>query len=241
MNKNLIYISPQTKITDIIQNNPSILIILEHFGICYEFNNKSLEEICDKYKLDVILVSTIINLFNGHTSKQIVGYNKENVKSIIGFLQSNHNYYSFEKIPKLKALINQMIQVNDHPKINLVNKFFESYYAEVIEHFDYENDTVFPYALGLLNKTKSGFTDEIEKTGFSIKVFKENHEDIEEKLNDLINLLLKYLPVKNDLKVRRELLLGIFELEQNLSVHRLIEDTILVPMLEEAEKRLKDE
>jgi hypothetical protein len=44
---------------------------------------------------------------------------------------------------------------------------------------------------------------------------------------DLTNLLLKYLPVKNDLKIRRELLLGIYELEHNLSVHQLIEDNIL--------------
>ncbi len=241
MNKNLIYISPKTKITDLIQNNPSILIILEHFGICYEFNNKTLDEICDKYKLDVTLVSTILNLFNGHTSKQIIIYNSDNVKTTIGFLQSNHNYYSSEKIPKLKQLINKMLELNDHPKINMVNKFFESYYYEVIEHFEYENNTVFPYALGLLDKTKTGFADELEKTGFSIKVFKENHEDIEEKLMDLTNLLLKYLPVKNDLKIRRELLLEIFELEHNLSVHRLIEDTILVPILEEAEKRLLNE
>ncbi len=241
MKKNLIYISPESKITDIIQNNPNLLLVFEHFGFSYEYNNKTLKEICNLYEVNTDLVITVTNLFNGHGINKSVNFSKENVVSIIKFLKSNHNYYGTEKIPMLKELINKMIEVNDHPKILLVNKFFESYYTEVIEHFNYENNVVFPYALELLNKTKLSFNEEVEKTGFSIQVFKENHEDIEEKLQDLINLLLKYLPVKNDMRIRRELLLGIFELEQNLYIHRLIEDNILVPMLEEAEKRLRDE
>jgi regulator of cell morphogenesis and NO signaling len=241
MYKNLIFISGQSKLTEIIQNNPNILILLEHFGFSYEFNNLSLKELCERYNLNTVLVLKILNLFNGHKMSDKIKFNKGNIELIISFLKRNHNYYGSEKIPMLKNLIDKMIELNDHPKIYLVNQFFDSYYSEVIEHFDYENNVVFPYALGLLNKTKTGLAEEIEKTGFSVSVFKENHEDIEEKLMDLTNLLLKYLPVKNDMKVRRELLLGIFELEHNLSVHRLIEDNILVPMLEEAEKNLKNE
>lgn len=241
MKKNFIYISPEAKITDIIQNNPNLLLVFEHFGFCYEFNNKTLQEICNLHQVNTDLVVTVANLFNGHGINKRLNYSKENITTIIKFLKSNHSYYGTEKIPLLKDLINKMLEINDHPKIILVNKFFESYYSEVIEHFNYENNVVFPYALELLNKTKLTFKEEVEKTGFSIQVFKENHEDIEEKLQDLINLLLKYLPVKNDLRIRRELLLGIFELEQNLATHRLIEDNILVPMLEEAEKRLRNE
>lgn len=241
MKNNLIFISPKTKVTDIILNNPNMLIIFEHFGICYEFNNKLLEEVCSKYNLETDIVVTVMNLFNGHNIKERLKYSYKSVETTINFLKSNHSYYSSEKYPKLKELINKMVEVNDHPKIIMVNKFFDLYYAEVVEHFEYENNTVFPYAIGLITKLNNITANIKDEKGFSIAEFKDNHEDIEEKLMDLTNLLLKYLPVKNDLKIRRELLLGIYELEHNLSVHQLIEDNILVPMLEEAEKRLKNE
>ena len=74
---------------------------------------------------------------------------------------------------------------------------------------------------------------------YSVKEYRLHHDDIEEKLNDLKNLLIKYLPQKNDQQIRRKLLFSLFEVEYDLNIHSQIEDTILIPLVEKMEKHLK--
>jgi len=73
---------------------------------------------------------------------------------------------------------------------------------------------------------------------YSVKEYQDHHNDIEEKLTDLKNLLIKYLPQKEDQQIRRKLLFSLFELEYDLNIHSRIEDNILVPLAELMERNL---
>lgn len=114
----------------------------------------------------------------------------------------------------------------------MVDKFFNDYFIEVKEHLNYENEVVFPYALDLINKN---IKQKNKSDSFNVLVYKEHHDDIEEKLADLKNLLIKYLPQENDQQLRRNLLFCLFELELDLNIHSQIEDLILIPLLEKIE------
>ena len=84
--------------------------------------------------------------------------------------------------------------------------------------------------------TKSRLYTEIN---YSVTEYREHHNDIEEKLTDLNNLLIKYIPQQNDQQIRRQLLLSLFELEYDLNIHSRIEETILIPMVEKMEQLAK--
>ena len=76
--------------------------------------------------------------------------------------------------------------------------------------------------------------------GYSMEQFEENHSNIDEKLNDLKNIVMKYLPSVCDTVLRNSVLYHIFFLEDDLDRHTAIENNVLVPMvnrLEENEKR----
>ena len=76
--------------------------------------------------------------------------------------------------------------------------------------------------------------------GYSMEQFEENHSNIDEKLNDLKNIVMKYLPSVCDTVLRNSVLYHIFFLEDDLDRHTMIENNVLVPMvnrLEENEKR----
>lgn len=131
-----------------------------------------------------------------------------------------------------------MNSANNHKEMGLVEKFFGEYFKEVTEHLNYENNIVFPYIIGLYDKIinhKHPFNPQ----KYSVTEYKEHHNDIEEKLNDLKNLLIKYLPQKNDQALRRKLLFCLFELEYDLSIHSQIEDLILIPLVTKMELHLK--
>jgi regulator of cell morphogenesis and NO signaling len=69
------------------------------------------------------------------------------------------------------------------------------------------------------------------RPGFSIDRFEENHSNIDEKLSDFKNLVMKSLPGECDRGARLELLMRIFALQEDLQCHTYIEDNILVPMV----------
>ena len=66
---------------------------------------------------------------------------------------------------------------------------------------------------------------------FCIDRFEENHSNIDEKLSDFKNLVMKSLPPECDRSSRISLLLKIFALQEDLKCHTYIEDSVLVPMV----------
>ena len=114
-----------------------------------------------------------------------------------------------------------------HPEVELrlIEKFFNEYFTEVKEHLDYEDDIAFPYFIKLLNENSTNEAREL----YSSKEYSDHHTDIELKLHDLKNLLLKYVKVDNDLDLRRKLFFALYELEYDLYIHSLIEESILIP------------
>lgn len=86
--------------------------------------------------------------------------------------------------------------------MKLLEKFFHEYFTEVIEHLDYEDNVAFPYFITLLNSDNDREKEEI----YSSREYSEHHSDIELKLQDLKNLLLKYVRIEGDLDLRRRLI-----------------------------------
>jgi regulator of cell morphogenesis and NO signaling len=110
----------------------------------------------------------------------------------------------------------------------MVEKFFNEYKKEVDHHFEYENGTVFPYILHLI--------DDAKDESYSVIDYREHHDDIQEKLDDLKTLLIEHLPQTTNNSLRRKILFALFNLDFDLQVHSKIENEILIPQVEKLEK-----
>ena len=62
---------------------------------------------------------------------------------------------------------------------------------------------------------------------------------MDEKLNDLKSIVMKYMPETCDDNLIQNVLSGLYTLENDLSKHTYIEDELLVPMAESREKFLR--
>jgi regulator of cell morphogenesis and NO signaling len=232
-----IYLRPELKLSDVIANNPYLLLLLEHFGIEVPVHDKSLNQVCDHNGINIELFLTFANLYNGVTYKPKDAFSYKDASTIVEYLKKSHKYYSEEIYPNILSTIKQMAEVNNYPEMALVPKFFVDYFSEVTEHLEYENKVVYPYVLGLFEQM-----NHVQQTSpraqYSVVEYKEHHNDIEEKLNDLKSLLIKYLPQKDDRTIRRKLLFLLSELEYDLNIHSKIEDRILIPLVAEMESHL---
>lgn len=237
--KNNLFILSDLKVSDIIFDNTYFLLMLEHFGIDLALHEKTIGQICNEYNINLELFLTISNLYNGFKPSPTADYSFNDIQIIINYLKKSHLYYLNEKYPQIRGYIEKIHEINNHKEIVLVENFFVKYFNEVSEHLDYENRIAFPYILNLLNQIEQKKED--NECNYSIKEYKEHHNDIEEELADLKNLLIKYLPHNNDHQIRRKLLFSLFELEFDLTIHTLIEDLILVPIAEKMEQYIKHE
>ena len=236
-NSKKIYFTPDLKICEIIPDNPYMLLFFEHFGITLPVQDKSLETVCEEHGISLALVLTFANLFHGVRQDTAPALSFDDTKAIILYLKNSHEFYSHEIYPEILNTIKMMAEVNDSKEMSLVKTFFTDYFSEVNEHLDYENEVVFPYVLDLYDRIKKGVRPE-EIKEYSVVEYRDQHNDIEEKLDDLKKLLVKYLPKKDDRILRRKLLLNLFELDYDLKVHSEIEEHILIPLVEKMESHL---
>ncbi len=231
------FVTPQMKMSDLIFGNPSILLLMEHFGIDFIVHDKTVEQLCEEDTISVKVFVALVNLYNGFHLSGEEEFTKDEIVDILIYLKNSHHYYENEKFPEIKNYILELYQKNNSPEIKLIDKFFTEYFEEVKEHLSYENRVVFPYFNELLKRDKNKREFNLLKK-ISTHDYSEHHTDIESKLNDLKELLLKHVTIQNDRVLRRKIIVSLCDLEYDLSVHSSIEETVLMPLMGRLEKNL---
>jgi len=224
------YITSDMKMSDLIIENPKLLLLLEHFEVDFAVKDRTVKQLCTENKIDLSVFLVFGNLYNGFFPDKKEINALEDISTIIRFLKSSHRFYKHDKYPELKSFLVQLHERQDTEDIQLIEKFFNDYFEEVLEHLDYEESIVFPYIFRLIEDGKIAL-----KYNFSANEYRDHHTDIETKLTDLKNLLLKHISLKNDFSLRRKFLFSLFELEFDLNIHSLIEDKILLPLVAKIE------
>lgn len=87
----------------------------------------------------------------------------------------------------------------------------------------YEEQSVFPYVESLLSGEKNA--------AYSIDIFRRQHDQVEAKLRELKNIIIKYYPSGGTNELNG-VLFDIFTCEQELASHNAVEDEIFIPAVE---------
>jgi len=126
-------------------------------------------------------------------------------------------------VPELAGALEKTIEACQERQKAVIWKFFTDYKEELSKHFAYEEGKVFPYVEAVLGERKD--------RQFTIGEYEENHSNVEEKLEDLKNIIMKYIPPQCGQQDVYRVLFYIYTLEEDLAKHTFIEDEILVPVV----------
>ncbi len=232
-----------TKMADLVHENHQLLSVMNRFGIRLGFGEKSVKEVCIYNSTDCGFFLEIANAFHDEgyfPQKRLQTYS---VSQIVDYLKKTHDYYLNEKVPEMEGLIGNMIKTESNHKksLELVSNFFGEYKDELTSHIKREDEIVFPYVLEL-ESLCSGISPgmKVEKMppevkGYSMKKFMEEHDNIVEKLFDLKNIIIKYMPPVDDQNLANHVLYDLFALEKDIRDHSRIEEKIMVPKVVEME------
>lgn len=233
------------KLADVIHHDHKLLPVINRFGIHLSFGDKNIETICTENEINLGFFITIVNTFHDRQY-----FPKQHLQSfpaslLINYLLKTHQYYIEDKIPEIEALIKEMTanaEGNEEVYLLLQN-FFNEYKDELTNHIEREENRVYPYAIALEEAINAGaFSQELRKRldSYSILEYEEDHEDIEEKLFDFKNIIIKYLPAPVNNQLCFHILDDLFMLEKDLNEHARIENMILIPKVEAMEFTLKN-
>lgn len=234
------------KIADIIERDFKQVLLLEHLDVPFIVKEKTVEDICRENNINPTLYLHFATLFANKSVKTVPDFNLDDIKCIVKYLQNCHNYYLNERANKIIKYVTQISQETNCAGIKLLEDFVQNYINEIKKHFAYENDIVFPYMISLANQNicVSNSTHNLEQDQtsnndnqayYSVIDYKHHHDNIDDKLADIKGLIIKYLPFEDNNNLRRKLLNCLFDLEHDLKIHTLIEDTVLIPLVEKFE------
>lgn len=232
--KNITVIFDKTmKMSDLIDADYRLLLLLNRLDISLGFGDKSVETVCIENKFDV---NCFLFLANVQSNKAITSIKKEFEKlplePFLIYLKKSHGYFLERRLPNIRRKLVLVFESANTKLQNIILNFFDNYTKEVSDHMIYEDEVVFPYVRSLVNNTTN---DE-----YSIDIFEERHNDIEGKMTDLKQILLKYVSSEIDQILMVNILTELYMSEEELEAHTYIEDHLVIPRVREIEKKLRE-
>jgi regulator of cell morphogenesis and NO signaling len=229
------------KLGDLILENPQLLRLIYRFGISPGFGDATIEEVCLKHKIDPEFLLVIINSFLDNEFSPSNILDKSDLKQLISYLKKTHEYYLSVEIPFIELMIEDLCSdpLYENPDLVVVKRFFSAYKKELTEHINREEKKTFPYVLLMEEQLYSKTPGNKSSDSYSILAYEEEHDNMEEKLFDLKNIMIKYLPEPFNHETVNRIIAELFWLEKDLHDHARIEDKVLVPKVKELESRLK--
>ena len=220
--------TPDMKLSDIIDMDYNLVQVISRMGIDLRHAGLTASEACALDGIDPSTFMLICNVYSfpDHrpTDSDIAA---ASIKDILRYLRGSHLYYTGIALRNLESAFDRLVSPCDEGRKKAVLKFFIDYKAELEKHFAREDDQVFPYVEALMGGVKP--------EGYSIDQFEEHHESVDEKLEDMKNIVMKYLPVECDEELKMWVLLSVYRLRDDLRRHTFVEDGILVPIVRNLE------
>ncbi len=215
-------------IIDIINDDYTILPLLSRFSIPLGLGNETLNDVCRRNDIDVKALLLVLN----YIRTGIIDSSYISVISpleVVRFLKNSHDYFINYKFGHIRKNLIAALDLETNPTNNLILKFFDSFVKKVEDHFRYEENTVFPYVESLVDGKKSAYT---------IEIFERHHEEVVDALAELKNIILRYYRTTAP-NLMYDVLVDIYNCEEDLASHSDIENNLLIPMVYDLERKSK--
>ena len=139
---------------------------------------------------------------------------------LVEYLKQSHIYYRDTALVKLENDFSELLKPCPQRTRDIFLQFFSVFKEEMKKHFLFEEEILFPYVEKLITGEDTiQFEDSAQE-----------HSNIQEKLSDLHNLVLKSMPPECDNDKHNALLDFLAYIEKDMACHTSIEDDILIPL-----------
>ena len=219
-------ISAETKLSQIIIEDPSILSVLNRFGISLGVGDLTIEQICNKKDLNTTFFTTILNTFrdpNFFPEKTLYSFRAH---LIVDYLKKTNQSYIQFQLPNIERHLSLLISKSDSTGSNLliIMNFFREVKAELMQRIYDDDNRWFPEILALEQQC-----DTVPDSPLSTHVI-DTQDAIEDKVNDLISMFVIHLKGDYDMNLGQAVLLALDSIKKDIAQNNRIRLRILLPL-----------
>lgn len=231
MNYTMKYAS-SNRMSDLVSKYYQTLPLLSRFGIPLGFGDKTIDAICKENNIDTKTFLAVIQLLIAPHEFKKEEINQISIISLMSYLQNSHSYFLEYRLPGIRKALFEAIDHSQTELNEVVINYFDDYILEVKNHMDYEDKVVFPYVRKLIMGERT--------TGYHIGVFTKQHDQVETKLTEFKELIIRYYPTKGTNEVL-SVLFDIFNCEADLYFHHLLEEKLFTPAIKDIENSVNNQ
>ncbi len=214
----------------LIRDNYNILQSLGGFGLSLGFGDKTVRQVCEEQKVDCYTFLAVVNFtINGYTD--VDNEERLSLPTLLHYLKASHDYYLGFQLPFIRKELEDALDKTDNLAM-LILKLYDEYAREIRMHMRYEEKTVFPYVESLIENQSS--------VSYDIDTYSKHHSQIDKKLKELKNIIIKYLP--SDELHNNQLTATLYDIYNNedwLMQHSKVEDHIFIPAIRRLEHKTR--
>ena len=211
------------KMSDLICETYPMVLVMSRFGIALGCGEKNIGEVCRQNGVDACTFLTVVNFLVEEVNTPVENISKcLSIENLIRYLHNAHDYFLNFRLPHIRRKLVDAISGCPEDVAFVITKFFDEYAEEVNKHMSYEERAVFPYVRNLLEGKRD--------PKYNITIFRKRHDQIEMKITELKNILIKYYPGAGT-NMLNSVLFDIFATEEDLASHTRVEDYLFVPAI----------
>lgn len=216
---------PDSRLCDAILHDTSLIPVIARFGISLGMGEKTVSALCQDRNLDVDFFVTILNTYINEDYFPEKRLQSFCIEPIIDYLAKTNLYYSRSQLPNIERHFSRLVEVsnNETNNIELVYKFFETVRRELMLRIETDQQQWFPRLQTVLRGCRSSV--QIEGSGAM-----QPTDTVEEKLNDLLSLIVKHLTGDYDINLCHAVIFALTSLRNDIKQHNRIRNRILRPV-----------
>ncbi|OJJ22380.1 hypothetical protein BKI52_06775 [marine bacterium AO1-C] len=235
-----------TKITELVANNPDSASVLHFLGIHYfNYTEQTLGEVCQQQGVDASLVVRRLNENAQLKDKTRINLEEYPIELIVEYLKHSHYIFIKQRLTYISSLLENYQDSSSIVKdLKLI---FPHFFKDFVEHVYEEEDTLFAYILILrkLQQNRQKVTDAqlVEKIqqktlGKTIAHFAKEHREEDNEMNGMRELTNQYQHTNQTDLHAKVILDALKSFEGELKIHAKIENDILFPKAQQLEQEV---
>lgn len=185
-------VTKDTKLHDVVINEPAIIAVLSRFGITLGIGDKSVRLVCDERGINASFFIAVLNSFinDEYVAADVFSSNTADTAS---FLKNTASYYSRFLIPNVEQHFNLLIRRNTavNSNLELMRNFFNEVKIDILDMVSSETN----YA---------------------------PCPAVEDKLGDLISMIVIHLSGDYDVNLCQAVLFAIIGLKKDINLYNRI-------------------
>ena len=224
--------TPRMKLADLIKANHNIMLLLPRFGIPLGFGEKSVQDVCAAHNVPVDFMLLICNVYTfDDYLPDIEQLAATNMQPLVPYLKESHRYYTGERLPHIEAHLHHIADRVEGKYGQILKQFYADFRREIEDHFKYEEQYDFPVLLSLQNGER--------RKRSQMSHSQRSHSGLVDKMNDLPQIVYKYLPGNVLPEETIELVFDILQLSADIR-HYLRRPTLAAPRVGSLQRPCSD-